>query len=163
MNTFRHCTDNPTDHTETKITSTRSPARWNSNPSAHFSLRRRFGYLAEQASLTGNEPDAQLGDLNSTNFASMQGGSGISSTGSSSSTCSGKAFVASAIPVADSMSQAPRDRLRQQESWSSREEQIVRNVRRYYKHKGHDALHQQQRSHEEHGFATVGSRLTTPR
>ena len=152
MNTFRHCTDNPTDHTETTLDLDQVSVSWNNNPSAHFSLRRRFGFLAEQASLTGNEPEAQLGDLNSTNFASMQGDSGISSAGSSSSTWSGKAFVASAIPVADSLSQAPRDPLRQQEGWSSRGEQIVRNVRRYYKHKGHDALHQQQRSHEEQMF-----------
>ena len=36
-----------------------------------------FGYLAEQASLTGNEPNSQLDDMTSNNFASVQGDSGM--------------------------------------------------------------------------------------
>ena len=74
--------------------------------------------------------------------------------GSSSSICSVAYFVATTSPVTDSLNQAPTDRLRQQEhkrrfspgeGLSSREKQIVRNLRRHYEQEGHEALHQQQR------------------
>ena len=58
-----------------------------SNPSAHSPLRSMFGDFAEQASRTGYEPIEQFDEITPHNFASIQGGSGMSSI-SSSSTCS---------------------------------------------------------------------------
>ena len=73
-----------------------------------------FSFLAEQDSLTSYEPNEPLDDMTSNNFASMLGGSGSSSIGSSS-TSAVTDCVATTMPVTDSLNQAPRDRLRQQE------------------------------------------------
>ena len=87
----------------------------------------------------------------------MQGDSGLSSISLSSGSVT--EVAARTIRGTDSLDPAPRDRLRQQgrghrfsprEGWSSRQQQIVRKIRRHYKHKGHEASSYQQRSlHEE--------------
>ena len=51
MNTFTHYTDNPMEHTETTLNFDPVSLSWN-NPSAHSSVRSRFGHLAQQASPT---------------------------------------------------------------------------------------------------------------
>ena len=110
------------------------------NPSAHSRVRCRFGYLAEQASPAGDEHHEQLGSMTSLNFASTQGDSGMSST-SSSSTCSVAEVAASSIPGTDSTSRAPIGcDNKNAEGWSSREQQVVRHIRRHFKHNGHKAI-----------------------
>ena len=95
-------------------------------------------------------------DITSHNFASIPGDSGVSST--SFSVCSETEVAASTISDTELFDHAPRDRLRQQdyghrfsprEGWGSREQHIVRNIRRHYKHNGREALHQQRSLHEE--------------
>ena len=74
----------------------------------------------------------------------------MNSVSSSSGSLTGVA--ATTIPGTESVDLVPRDRLRQRdhghrfsprEGWSLNEKQIARNIRRYYKQKSHEALHQQ--------------------
>ena len=146
-----HYTDNPTDLTETTRDGNPTTVSDCNNPSAHSRLRSPFDHLPEQASPTGYEPNDQLDDMTSNNFASMQSDSGLSSIGSSSTPCSETEFVATTIPVTDSMNQAPKERLWQRghkrrfppgEGCSSRE---ANRSRSWTILQGHEALHQQQR------------------
>ena len=125
-------------------------------PSAHSRLGSVFGYFAERAFPTGCEPNVQFEDLTSRNFASIQGDSGMNSVSSSSGAWTGVA--ATTIPGTESVDLVPRDRLRQRdhghrfsprEGWSLNEKHIARNIRRYYKQKSHEALHQQRTFHDE--------------
>ena len=95
-------------------------------------------------------------DITSHNFPSILGDSGMSST--SFSFCSETEVAASTISDIESFDHAPRDRLRQQdyghrfsprERWGSREQHIVRSIRRHYKHNCREGLHQQRSLHEE--------------
>ena len=105
----------PTDFTDHTLDGDQVKVDNLTKPTAHSNLMSPFGSLAEKASSTGYEPNAQLDGETSNNFASVQGDSGMSSTGSSSSTRSVTECVATTIQVADTMNQAPRNRLRQQD------------------------------------------------
>ena len=78
---------------------------------SHSRTMNPFGCLAEQASVAGYEPNVQLDDMTSNNFASMQGDSELSSTESSSSTCSVTDYVATRTPASNSTQSAPKNRL----------------------------------------------------
>ena len=72
-------TGNPMDFTERTLDGNRVTLDNWINPSAKSSVRSTSGCLAEQASLTGYEPNEQLDDMTSNNFSSVQGDSGMSS------------------------------------------------------------------------------------
>ena len=155
---FAHYTDNPTDFTEHTLDGNQVTVDNWTYPTAHSRSMNPFGFLAEQASLAGYQPHAQVVDTTSINFASVQGDSELSSMGSSSFTCSMTDYVSTTISASDSTQHAPRNWSRHQvhkrrfssgERWSSRERPVARDLRRYYKHKSPEALQQQERQHEK--------------
>ena len=139
------CTDTLHADTTLNINNEQATVRSCSNPSAHSRFRSAFGFFAEQASLTGCEPNEQFADITSHNFASTQGDSGMCSI-SASSTCSVAEVAATTIPGAESFDDAPREiscnnkiadtDCLQERDWSSNEKHIARHIRRHYKHKG---------------------------
>ena len=131
------------------------------DPPGYSRVRRRLGYP------TGYEPNEQVDDMTSLNFASIQGESGTSSN-TSSSTCSVTELAASTIPGTDTTIRAPIDRLGQQE----RGHRFSPREKRTTNHQKHSATSQASRSRSSSsaatptrrtvGAATVGSTKTTP-
>ena len=97
-----HHSDNPTDFTEHTLDRNQVTVDNCTNLTAHSRTMSPYGYLAEQASMKGYEPNAQLDNMTSNNFALIQGDSEMSSIGSSSTTCLVTEYVATTIPVTDS-------------------------------------------------------------
>ena len=147
-----HYSDNPTDFTEHSLDANQVTIDIWTNLTALSRAKSPFASLAEQASITSYEPNAQLKDTTPNNSAPTQGDSEMSSTGSSSSTSSVTECVGNRIPESNPTQSAPRHRLWHQDHKrriSSRERQVAGDLRRYYNHKGHEALLQQEHPHEE--------------